>query len=558
MSFTYSAPDDKVIRELFVDLPKAPEQTYEIALVLGGTVSAGAYTAGAIDFLIEALDNWTALRDQADPEMPQHKVLLRIITGTSGGGVIAAIAARMLNFKFPPVAFTSPAMSEPSPNPLYDIWVKTLTFDRFLETSDIGTDVVSLLNGKPVDEAAGKIVQFEGQGLKQRSWVAAPLRVILTLTNLRGIPYKLDFGSGRTETYIDHADHIRYAIAYDGQPINPFRPDELVLDFTSQNKAKWDDFSKFARATGAFPIGFPPRALVRPMDAGGQAPPSGKPYDLLVPDWDSLADADGSIPNDYEFLAVDGGATDNEPIELGRTGLCGIIETNPREAAKANRGVILIDPFAGEADLGPKGIGKFVATLGGVGNALIEQTRYDSRDLVLAADDKVFSRFMLTPERNCTTGADAIASSGLSAFIGFACKDFTRYDYLLGRQNCQEFLRKRFYLSEKNAAVFGEAGWTPAQKNRFAGSVPDGMLPIIPLVGTADVKQQLPAWPKGKLDPEAYRAAIERRFRAIARTELSGTPLGMLIALVGGLGLEGKVSGFIMEKMKQNLNDANL
>ena len=35
------------------------DKTYEIGLTLGGTVSAGAYTAGVLDYLLEALDAWT-------------------------------------------------------------------------------------------------------------------------------------------------------------------------------------------------------------------------------------------------------------------------------------------------------------------------------------------------------------------------------------------------------------------------------------------------------------------------------------------------------------------
>ena len=38
----------------------------EFALVLGGTVSAGAYTAGAVDFLIEALDCFAAAKAAGD------------------------------------------------------------------------------------------------------------------------------------------------------------------------------------------------------------------------------------------------------------------------------------------------------------------------------------------------------------------------------------------------------------------------------------------------------------------------------------------------------------
>jgi hypothetical protein len=105
-----------------------------------------------------------------------------------------------------------------------------------------------------------------------------------------------------------------------------------------------------------------------------------------------------------------------------------------------------------------------------VATTLTQQTRYDTADLLMAADDKVFSRFMLTPNRGNLTGAEAIASGGVGAFIGFACPDFMRFDYLLGRQNCQMFLRQSFTLADNNK-VF--APWTPhstvtASRSAFA------------------------------------------------------------------------------------------
>src|SRR5438093_8248516 len=104
MPFNQSEPDPNQVQKWFLDNPKVDDRTFELALVLGGTVSAGAYTAGALDFLIEALDAWTQLRDRGNGAAPQHKVVLRVVTGTSGGGVIAAIAARALNFEFDPIA----------------------------------------------------------------------------------------------------------------------------------------------------------------------------------------------------------------------------------------------------------------------------------------------------------------------------------------------------------------------------------------------------------------------------------------------------------------------
>jgi hypothetical protein len=570
--FDRKPPGPAEIERWFLANPPVPPNTFEFALVLGGTVSAGAYTAGALDFLIEALDAWTERRTAGDPAAPKHKVVLRVITGTSGGGVCAAIAARALNFAFDPVARGTPVGQRPTGNPFYDIWIKTLTLDQFLDTGDIGKEVASLLNGAAIDAGAQTIVEFAGQGGKARAWVAAPLRVILTLTNLRGVPFTLDFGGGRSEAYVDHADFIRFAVQYPGQPISEFRPDELTLGFSGERlpqAASWDEFSQFARATAAFPVGFPPRALVRPtahyryrvvLSAPLQTPAAvagAASYTFLMPDWQGLvSDGGRDVPSDYHFLAVDGGATDNEPIELARTALCGIADSNPRDAHRANRAVLLIDPFAGRTALGPAGLTTFANTVGAVANAVVQQTRYDSRDLALAADNRVFSRFMLTPELGTKLGESAIASAGLGAFIGFACPDFMRYDYLLGRKNCQDFLRGNFVLAEDNPVFAG--AWTPEQREALAGYADPGFLPIVPLMGACAIDETLDPWPKGKLDPEHYRDPIERRFRAISETELSGSPLRAVLGWSAAHAAQGSVTDYVIGLMKAYLVKAGL
>src|SRR5271154_2388650 len=111
----YPGPPAGPVEYYFPFAQKSAEpHTFEIALVLGGTVSAGTYTAGVIDFLIEALDQWLLARpaeDKSSPpvrKVPRHRVILRVITGASGGGIIAALAARALSFSFPPASFAAP------------------------------------------------------------------------------------------------------------------------------------------------------------------------------------------------------------------------------------------------------------------------------------------------------------------------------------------------------------------------------------------------------------------------------------------------------------------
>src|SRR6185437_7962504 len=119
MAFDRSEPAEADIARWFLDAPDVPPRTFEFALVLGGTVSAGAYTAGAVDFLIEALDCFTTAR--ANGTAPSHDVILKLITGTSGGGVNAAIAARAMAYDYPHATLAGPIGEAPTGNPFYDI-----------------------------------------------------------------------------------------------------------------------------------------------------------------------------------------------------------------------------------------------------------------------------------------------------------------------------------------------------------------------------------------------------------------------------------------------------
>jgi hypothetical protein len=116
---------------------------------------------------------------------------------------------RAFNFDFPSIRRSTPVSAQATGNPFYDVWIKTLTLDRFLKTDDIKDELVSVLNGSAIDEAAQSIAQFQGRGPKRRAWLAEPLRIILTLTNLYEIPYKLAFDQDLSETFVDHADYIK-------------------------------------------------------------------------------------------------------------------------------------------------------------------------------------------------------------------------------------------------------------------------------------------------------------------------------------------------------------
>ena len=581
MSVNTAPLSDAEIQEWFNSPGTVAPNTFEIALVLGGTVSAGAYTAGALDFLIEALDAWSDAKAAAgEPAVPRHDVALRVIAGTSGGGVNAAIAARALAYDFPPVARATPA-PDAAGNPFYDTWINQLTLDGMLRTDDLdapGATAVSLLNGNVIDSTAVKLLAFSTPALKPRPYLSQPLRLILTLTNLNGMSYriglndvKLPDGSTTSlhESYVDHADYARFAVVYPGGTLDNPRPDEMVLGFDGAPPAQtidWPSFGQFALGTAAFPIGFPPRRLSRPLEhyryrvvaVPGDGDPGVVNYLPLVPDWSAIQDwAGGGLPDDYQFLAVDGGATDNEPIELARTALAGIGGRNPRDGLKANRGVVLIDPFAGAAPMAPPLAIALPDLAESLISALTEQTRYDTRDLLLAAYPDVYSRFMITALRESNVGDPALATAGMDAFIGFACDAFRRHDYLLGRKNCQDFLRTQFVLPQASP-VFAGCLDGVAVGDFLVQDDTGQYLPIIPLVGPARVPEETDPWPQNALDPSIYHSAIEARFARLLGDEFADGPLSdVLVWLAAKLG-EGKVADTVVTAMQAALKQWNL
>lgn len=560
MAVNTTPPTDAEIKKWFLDADDLPQGTFEFALVLGGTVSAGAYTAGAVDFLIQALDCLS--RSQAEQSIPKHDVRLKIIAGTSGGGVNAAVIGRALNYRYPHPTLSAPfSPAAATGNPFYDTWVRGLHLDGFL---GVGGTVDSLLDGKPIEDGAAAIVSFGKGEPASRAWVAAPLRLILTVTSLRGIPYKTNFGADLGQGYVDHADYARFALLYPGQTMGEARPDEFVLGFGQPGAAEsinWQSFSEYAMATAAFPLGFPPRTLRRPIEhyrwrvvPYPPEPGGDNQYKLVLPDWDAMGGA--AMPEMWEFLAVDGGATDNEPIQLARSALSGLLKHSPRKADTANRAVWLIDPFAGRAPLGPTAAVPFASEIGSVITTLTQQTRYDTADLLMAADDTQYSRFMLTPRRGDLLGEDAIASGGLGAFIGFACTDFMHHDFMLGRRNCWRFLKDVFNLAPENKLF---VNWKDEQKAPFLADTPQGrMMPIIPLTSEAAVDPGEPEWPAGKLKPETYRDAIEARFRKVLEAELSGSTFRTILGFIGAHAAQGAVGDAVVGAMKAYLAKAKL
>ncbi|HYI84164.1 MAG TPA: hypothetical protein VEX11_13250, partial [Acetobacteraceae bacterium] len=153
--------------------PLLPQEdgVFRLGLVLNGTAAAGAWTAGALDLLVEALDLWDDKkredRERGDgrASVPDHELRVGIASGTSGGGLCASLLARAALWDFPHA--TDAEAPANAGNPFWRTWVETLDIASMLDASDLssaGSVPASLLSGAAV-EAAGELIRaWPGDG----------------------------------------------------------------------------------------------------------------------------------------------------------------------------------------------------------------------------------------------------------------------------------------------------------------------------------------------------------------------------------------------------------
>src|ERR1017187_8115128 len=182
---------------------------FKIAINMAGAISAGAYTAGVVDFITEALDAWYRAKAEG-AEVPQHDVTIEGFSGASAGGLCAALSAVLL-----------------------------------------------------LDELA---VYGSTRGKRPeapRPYVSPDLTVFLSLTNLRGVLYSLNGLSpgGVEETTSFFGDRIRFqTVRADSR--RPLGPAAYPVDMVSA-QGDFELLKNAAMATGAFPMFLAPRVLTR-------------------------------------------------------------------------------------------------------------------------------------------------------------------------------------------------------------------------------------------------------------------------------------------------------
>ena len=378
----------------------------------------------------------------------------QIMAGASAGGMTSAISALHafrdgLDHFWPSADGAEP--SDPTKNRLYSSWVNDIDLlgksapnspkkKALLDTSDLdganGTPamgVTSLLCCDVIDQIVGDAFALTGT-LRTPAWIGRgvdkSLHVFMTLTNLRGVSYSFKlFGADDPRPYgtLNHGDYLDFQVYNSSSGDVAQAAGAHKLDISNTTGVGWDLYRESAKATGAFPVGLKPRLINRPREdykyslkVGVEIEkeiegPDGKKektgdFVTVWPDKSLYEEPDpaGGLLKDYEFVTVDGGTIDNEPLELARRFLAkGTGRTqNIRDGLRADRAVLMIAPFPNFLD--PKNTleDKIINVLSIIPRlffkALIEQARLSPTNFVSLPTKTCFPAILFHPNARGT------------------------------------------------------------------------------------------------------------------------------------------------------------
>lgn len=458
--------------------------TYNISICMAGAVSAGAYSAGVMTELLETLRTWTDENNQL-PFRPPHKVKLVGISGASAGSIQAVLTAL-------------DALSDTNNNRRQNLgkeaWfsasLSKLLDNQDLENIEAKSDQIrSVLNSQALRNIAEQALQSHQWATSWPTWLAEPLPIRLSVTNLRGVPYNLalPFGNKTEFGMSTHNEYARFAIS---EQHSNNTIEEEVLFGTSQFNKLIDG----ALASSAFPVAFAPVKVQRP---GGELEGYHNHRNWLSPtrailnlnnvdiNFDKInVNPDWRYDDASVFYAVDGGATNNEPLLEAFKILLGD-ETEhwvAPDGSMRDGKVIMVDPFPNVVDkkIGQEDI-RIDKSIGLLFSALVGHARFNEPLLVSQQlRNRVGLVYPSLPDRN-NQNLMALRSGALGGFSGFLKKEFLHHDFALGRLNMRRFMRYHFTLSDDHS-LFSD--WSDADKK--AWKVNADQIPIFPVYENKD------------------------------------------------------------------------
>jgi len=170
--------------------------------------------------------------------------------------------------------------------------------------------------------------------------------------------------------------------------------------------------------------------------------------------------------DEYTSLNVDGGTINNDPFEITLKILndrinasTGMEESKPEDFESV---VLMIDPFPNDSEapeINYKPMKAFRFIIPKILNAMLGELRMKENMYESAYDINNPSMFLIVPSRSEAKNENYIACGSLGGFGGFFSKEFRKHDFLLGRRNCQYFLRKYFSVARDAGNPILEYGY---------------------------------------------------------------------------------------------------
>lgn len=460
------------------------ENTFHLGITMAGAVSAGAYTAGFIDYLIEALELWedqkTIIRkklakneplNKYEKKIPLHDVCIDVLGGASAGGMVGMITALSIYSKIPPVKKPT---NDKTGNILYDSWVlldddidaniknKVATFQKMLYTDDFEKNddgIPSLLNSKPIDRIADKVFEeLVSSDLKRErpKYISEDLRVLVTLCSLRGVPFELKFERITSANFPHtpgHRMNEHMIVAHFKMKYNDTLDNDVYLKFDPYDKDSEELLKLCTKATGAFPIGLAPRHFKGKLST--EYIKNCILRNLEISEEDKSA-IDIKIDEEYfDSTVIDGGTINNEPYSEVVQVLEEVCPNHNPEFPMF--GTIMVDPFPNfynqdesqpiEDSFNTSTFQKnFWSVIPKAYSTFREQVRVKHSGSFY----KDYFRLLVFPVKWEHNGVlknhSPLACGALGGFGGFLDIEFRKHDFFLGRNNARNFLRAFFML----------------------------------------------------------------------------------------------------------------
>lgn len=242
------------------------EEKTKLALAISGAISLGSYEAGVIYELFTILQKLGK-----DSELQ-----IDVIAGASAGSVNGAILSLAMMYDCSLIEL------------LKKVWLESLDIAALLE--EVSDPWKSIFSDRIINDLKKAILDAVRKS-SDNSLPSAPekLKMVFTLSNLSGIPYSVKFNN-KKEDYSLTTFADKYSIE-----IGRAKKDEATL----KEIGKMLDL---AIVSGAFPFAFPAKSVKRNKDE------------------DDYKDAkiDGNASSELDFVYIDGGIFNNEPVNRAR------------------------------------------------------------------------------------------------------------------------------------------------------------------------------------------------------------------------------------------------